>query len=205
MNRPDPAPADQDSAGEVTRLFFDWRAGDRAALEELTPLLYGELHRIAARLLRTERADHTLEPTALVNEAYLRIFGAPTDAGASARPVELTNRVHFFALASRVMRNILVDHARRRNTQKRGGGRAHLALDEAKLPGVGRPDDLIALDEALVELEEIDPRKSRIVELRFFGGLTLDEVAHVLEMSPRDVWEQTELAKAWLYRQIGGE
>ncbi len=195
-------PFDANSNTEVTRLFLDWRGGDSAALETLTPLLYQELHRIAGRYMQRERAEHTLQATALVNEAYLQIFGDGTSQTPAGKKFELRDRLHFYALAARMMRRILVDHARRRATQKRGGDRERLTLDEAKLPGRETPPNLVALDDAMAELQRLDDTKCRIVELRYFGGLTIEEVALVLDLPVDKVWEETELAKAWLHREM---
>ena len=180
----------------VTQLLLDWRQGHVEALNELMPLVYSELRRLAAGYLKDERPGHTLQPTALVNEAYLCLVGQ--------KSVQWQNRAHFFAIAAQTMRHILVDHARRRRAAKRGGGERNLALDEA----IGLPDkkpvDLIELDRALTDLAAIDPERSRLVELRFFGGLTIDEAAEVLDVSPATVKRMWSMAKAWLYREIRG-
>ena len=180
----------------VTSLLLSWGRGDPDAIERLAPLVYGELRRLARRELRGERAAHTLQPTALVHEAYLRLVGQ--------RGVSWQNRAHFFAVASRVMRRILVDHARSRNAAKRGSGGRTVCLAEAGPLGQQRPADLIALDDALTGLAAIDPRQSRIVELRFFGGLTVEEAAHVTGLSPRTIKREWRMAKAWLGREIQG-
>lgn len=182
---------------EVTTLLAAWRDGDREALSRLMPLVYGELRRLAARSLEGERKDHTLQPTALVHEAFLRLAG-----GAVPR---WQDRVHFFAVASQVMRRLLVDHARARRTEKRGGGVRPLPLEAAfdiGSPEAGDPELLLALDEALVELAVHDPRKARIVELRFFGGLTIEEAAEVLDVATSTVILEARLARAWLFRRI---
>lgn len=182
---------------EVTLLLAAWREGDREALDRLMPLVYGELRRLAARSLQGERKDHTLQPTALVHEAFLRLAG-----GAVPR---WQDRVHFFAVAAQVMRRLLVDHARARRTDKRGGGVRPLPLTAALdvgSPEAGDPELLLALDEALVELAVHDPRKARIVELRFFGGLTIEETAEVLEVATSTVILEARLARAWLFRRI---
>ncbi|MCA8960247.1 MAG: sigma-70 family RNA polymerase sigma factor [Planctomycetes bacterium] len=186
-----------DATGEgprVTRLFAEWRAGNEQALDALMPIVYEELHRIATRAMRGERVSHTLQATALVNEAFLQLFPP------GEQRIEPRDRVHFRALAARAMRRILVDHARARSTLKRGGNRERLSLGE--LPIDERPADLVALDDAMSSLHDVDPLKCRVIELRYFGGLTLEEVASVLELSARRVWEESELAKAWLLRQV---
>lgn len=182
---------------EVTTLLAAWRDGDREALSRLMPLVYGELRRLAARSLEGERKDHTLQPTALVHEAFLRLAG-----GAVPR---WQDRVHFFAVAAQVMRRLLVDHARARRTDKRGGGARPLPLEAALdigSPEAGDPELLLALDAALVELAVHDPRKARIVELRFFGGLTIEETAEVLGLATSTVILEARLARAWLFRRI---
>jgi len=181
-------------ARTVTALLRDWRDGDPAAADELLPLIYAELHRLAARHLRGERPGHTLRPTDLVSEAYLRLSGG-------AQP-EWNDRVHFFAIAARTMRQILVDHARRRRADKRGGGERPITLDEA-VADAGRPGDLLALDEALVELARFDERKARVIELHYFGGLTQDEVAEVLGVHVNTVARDLRLAEAWIHRHLG--
>lgn len=182
---------------EVTLLLTAWRDGDREALDRLMPLVYGELRRLAARFLEGERKDHTLQPTALVHEAFLRLVG-----GAVPR---WQDRVHFFAVAAQVMRRLLVDHARARRTDKRGGGVRPLPLTAALdigSPDAGDPELLLALDGALVELAVHDPRKARIIELRFFGGLTIEETAEVLDIATSTVILEARLARAWLFRRI---
>jgi len=180
-------------ATQITRLLADWADGDRAALERLTPLVYGELRRIAARQLRREENGHTLQPTALVNEAFIRLCGNEAPAWQS--------RAHFFAVCATVMRHILTDHARAHLREKRGAGAVHVPLDAAATliqPQV----DHAALDEALRALETLDPRKGRIVELRYFAGLGIDETAEVLAISPMTVRREWTRAKAWLYREL---
>lgn len=187
----------QSAEEEVTTLLAAWRDGDREALSRLMPLVYGELRRLAARSLEGERKDHTLQPTALVHEAFLRLAG-----GAVPR---WQDRVHFYAVASQVMRRLLVDHARARRTEKRGGGARPLPLEAALdigSPEAGDPELLLALDAALVELAVHDPRKARIVELRFFGGLTIEETAEVLDLATSTVILEARLARAWLFRRI---
>jgi RNA polymerase sigma factor (TIGR02999 family) len=184
------------SSVEVTELLHRWQKGDQAALEQLLPMIYGELRRLARRYLRRERPGHTLEATGLVHEVYLRLVGAGDR--------HWNDRVHFYAVAAQMMRRVLVDHARGRDAAKRGGTIVRVSLDEARDPAVESVPDVVALDDALRSLEALDPRKSRIVELRFFGGLTLDETAAVLGISVPTVVKETRLARAWLYSQIAG-
>jgi RNA polymerase sigma factor (TIGR02999 family) len=181
----------QDSTGEVTRLLKAWRRGDADALERLAPMVEDELRRLANLYLRREPAGQTLQPTALINEAYLRLLDWDT--------VEWRDRAHFLAVAAKMMRRILVNRAMARRTQKRGGSAIMVTLSEAD--GVAaRTDDLVALDEALVALAQLDERKSRLVELRYFGGLTSTEAAEVLGISPRTADREWDLARAWLFR-----
>lgn len=187
----------------MTRLLGAWREGDRRAGDRLIPLVYRELRRLAARCMAAERADHTLEPTALVHEAYLRLAGG-------SRPPPWRDRRHFFAVSSRVMRRVLVDHARARRTAKRGGEAVRVPLADARLPAGGdgyreRLADLLALDQALTRLAAIDPRKSRIVELRYFGGLTVEETAEVLSLSAPTVALESRMARAWLLARVREE
>ncbi len=182
-----------DDSGDVTRLLLRWRRGDDSALEELVPLVYDELRRLAARYLRSERSDHTLQPTALVHEAYARLVGAE---------VGWNGRVHFFAVAAGMMRRILVDHAKKRHRVKRGAGAARVALDEVVLVTAEPSIELLALDEALQRLEAFDQRKSKIVELHFFGGLTYDETAAALGVSQSTVLRELRLARSWLHREM---
>jgi RNA polymerase sigma factor (TIGR02999 family) len=179
---------------DVTRLLEELRSGDRAALDRMLPVVYAELRQIAARALQSERDNHTLQPTALVHEAYLRMVGGEN--------VPWQNRAHFLGCAARVMRNILVDHARARRADKRGGGDARVTLTDALGLADARDVDLVALDDALTALAETDEQKCRIVELRYFGGLTEVEVAEVLGVSERTVRRGWTLAKAWLRREI---
>lgn len=179
----------------VTRLLEAWRDGDEQALAALTPIVEHELHRLAARYMAGERPGHVLQPTALVNEAYLRL--------ADWKDVRWQNRAHFFAMAAQIMRRVLVDMARTRDRSKRGGGRLHVSLSEAAQVPAARSADFVALDDALRSLEALDPRKSRVVELRFFGGLSLEEVAQVLDVSVATVRRDWSLARAWLYRELG--
>jgi RNA polymerase sigma factor (TIGR02999 family) len=185
------------SAAEITGILFRWSQGDEHALDSLTPLVYRDLRRIAARLLRAERSGHTLQPTALVNEAYLKLAG---DA-----KVQWQNRSHFFAVAARAMRQILVDHARGHLAAKRGGGVTVVPLEEGLVFARERSADLLALDRALQRLSAIDPRKTRVVELRFFAGLNNDEIAELLQISPNTVMRDWNMAKAWLRREIAGQ
>ncbi len=178
----------------VTRLLLKWREGDTEALEKLTPIVYGELRRLARYYMRGERSGHVLQTTALVHEAYLKLVGL--DLG-------WRGRVHFFAVAARLMRRVLVDYARERDAAKRGGGERALTLDEARLSG-GPSPDVVALDEALDSLARIDERKSRVVELRFFGGLTIEETAGLLGVSHATVERDMKMAKAWLSRELQG-
>jgi len=182
------------SEREVTRLLVAWSDGDLAALEQLAPLVYSELRRLARRHLGRERKGHTLQTTALVHEAYIRLI--------DQKEVRWQNRAHFFAIAAQMMRRILVDYARARNYAKRGGGAQMVSLDEAMEVSDERAADMIALDEALVALAELDQRKSRIIELRFFGGLSIEETAEVLGVSPGTVMREWTFAKAWLQREI---
>jgi RNA polymerase sigma-70 factor, ECF subfamily len=181
---------------EVTALLIDWSNGDAAAYEKLVPLVYAELHRLAHRYMSRERPDHTLQTTALVGEAYLRLVD---------QKVHWQNRTHFFAIAAELMRRILVDHARAHSYAKRGGGARNLELNEAMVMARDRSTELVALDEALTRLAEFDVRKSRVVELRFFGGLSVDETARVLGVSLNTVKRDWTSARAWLYREVSGE
>jgi RNA polymerase sigma factor (TIGR02999 family) len=184
-----PSPAD-----DITNLLLAWSEGDQAALDQLMPLVYSELHRLAQSYLQRERSDHSMQATALVNEAYLRLV--------DAQRVRWENRAHFFAISARVLRQILVDFARRRSYQKRGGGMRPLSLDATLIVGESPDDNLAALDEALERLAEIDARKSQVVELRFFGGLTVEETAEVLKVSAETVKRDWRLAKSWLKRYL---
>lgn len=180
---------------EVTNLLDRWRKGDRGALATLTPLVYSELHRLAGRALARERPDHTLQATALVHEAFLRLQGG--------RPAACHDRLHFFTLASRLMRHILVDHARGLQAARRGAGAVKLSLDAAgELTAQEPPTDLVALDAALGELEAADARKARVIELRFFGGLTVEETATALGVSAPTVILDTRLARAFLFDRL---
>ena len=179
---------------DVTMLLLDWGHGDKAALERLTPLVYDELRRLAKRYLRKERSEHTLQSTALANQAFLRLI--------DQSQVQWQNRAHFFGVAAQMIRRILVDYARARRTDKRGAGMTQLSLDEAIGVPEKRSIELIALDEALSELGRLDGRASRIVELRFFVGLSVDETAEVMDISAATVKREWTSAKAWLFREL---
>jgi RNA polymerase sigma-70 factor, ECF subfamily len=178
---------------DVTGLLLAWRNGDEAALNQLIPLVHRELRRIAKRCMAGERGGHTMQATALVNEAYLRLV--------DVQHVEWQNRAHFLSMSARLMRRILVDFARSKQFKKRGAGAVHVTFDE-QLVAADPAGDLVAIDAALEALEKVDNRKSRIVELRFFGGLSVEETAEVLSVSPQTVMRDWRLAKAWLSRQI---
>ena len=184
------------SPHEITRLLEDWSNGNQAALDKLYPLVHDELRRMARRYMSRERKDHTLQTTALINEAYLRLV--------EQRHVHWQNRAHFFAISAQIMRRILIDHARRYNYAKRGAGAQKISLDETAVAARDRATELLSLDEALHRLAEIDPRRSRVVELRFFGGLDNDEIAAVLKISPNTVTRDWNLARAWLYQELSG-
>ena len=185
------------SSQEITQLLLAWSDGDQAALEKLTPLVYAELRRLAKGYMLGERPGHTLQTTALINEAYLRLI--------DWKNVRWQGRAHFFGVAAQLMRRILVDFARARHYAKRGGAAQQVSLDEAITIHEDRGAELIALDEALERLAEIDPRKSQIVELRFFGGLSAKETAEALQVSLRTVEREWNSARAWLYRELRGE
>ena len=178
---------------EVSALLRAWSEGDETALALLTPMVYKELRRLAHRQMRREHGERTLQTTALVNEVYLRLV--------DARRIRWEDRAHFFAISSEIMRRILIDYARRHNL-KRGAGFQHVALEQADLAAVTRDPDLIALNESLNALEQFDPRKAKVVELRFFGGLSVEETAEVLKVSPVTVIRDWNNAKAWLYREL---
>jgi len=180
----------------VTQLLVAWSDGDQSALDQLVPLVHEELRRLARSYMRSERPGHTLQTTALINEAYLRLV--------DQKNVRWQNRAHFLAIAAQLMRRILVDHARRRQYWKRGGGALQVSLANAEALSDERTPDLVALDEALLALAEIDPRRSRVVELRFFGGLNIEETAEVLQISPTTVERDWTTAKAWLYQRVNG-
>ena len=178
----------------VTMLLKDWRSGDQAALDELMPLIYAELHKIAVGYMRRERSDHTLQPTELVGMAYERLAGGGTP--------DLADRVHFFGIAARTMRQVLVDHARKHDAEKRGSGKADGTFDELKVGGTEASTELLALHEALEALAKHDERKVRILELHYFGGLTQDEIATVLDVHVNTVARDIKLAQAWLHRHL---
>ena len=186
-------------AADVTGLLLAWGGGDEEALAALVPRVHAELRQLAQRAMARERQDHTLEPTALVNEVYLRLV--------DMKRVQWNNRAHFFALSARLMRRILVDLARARGYQKRGGGVQTVCLDEAQAAMPVRPDELVALDEALERLAAMDERRSRVVELRFFGGLSVEETAEVLQVSRHTVMRDWTLARTWLFQELrrGGD
>jgi len=181
------------SSRDVTGLLRAWGNGERGALERLTPIVYEELRRLARRYLRGERAGHSLQATALVNEAYVRLV--------DYKRMQWQNRAHFFAVSAQLMRRILVEHARRRNL-KRGGAVQHVSLEDAAEVGQGRPTDLVALDDAMNALGRFDARKVQVVEMRFFGGLSVEETAEVLKVSPVTVMRDWNTAKAWLHREL---
>ncbi len=174
--------------------MLDWRGGDRAALDQLVPIVHGELRRLARHYMRGERDDHTLQTSALINEAYMRLV--------DHKNIDWQNRAHFFGVAAQAMRRVLVDHARSRGYQKRGGKAKVVALDEAALVADERASELVALDDALADLARFDARKAQIVELRYFGGLTGEETAEVLDLSPATVQREWQSAKLWLLRAL---
>jgi RNA polymerase sigma factor (TIGR02999 family) len=184
-------------AHELTQLLIDWSNGSQDAVEQLFPLVYEELRRLAHRYMRRERPDHTLQTTAVIHEAYLRLI--------DQKHVQWQNRAHFFAVAAQMMRRILITHAQSYAYAKRGGGALKVSLDEAAILSPARAGELIALDEALKGLAIIDVRRSQVVELRFFGGLNNEEVAEVLKISPNTVTRDWNVAKAWLYREMNKE
>jgi RNA polymerase sigma factor (TIGR02999 family) len=184
------------SSHEVTQLLQAWSAGEQGALDKLVPVVYQELRRLAKRYMAQERPGHTLQTTALVNEAYLRLV--------DVKQVNWQNRAHFFGVSAQLMRRILVDLARSRRSLKRGGDALQVSLDEAFLVSRERGADLVALDDALKTLAAMDPRRGRVVELRFFGGLSVEETAEILKVSPETAMHDWKLAKAWLLRELGG-
>src|SRR5208283_1074737 len=192
-------PQDDDAnappCGQVSGLLRAWSDGDRAALDRLTPIVYDELHRLAQRYMKHERPGHSLQTTALVNEAYMRLV--------DYKGMQWQNRAHFFAVSAQLMRRILVEHARRHNL-KRGGGVQHVSLEETAIMGGEESADLVALDEAMDALAGLDPRKVQVVEMRFFGGLSVEETAEVLKVSSVTVMRDWNTAKAWLYRELTG-
>jgi RNA polymerase sigma factor (TIGR02999 family) len=184
----------QTQTHELTQLLVDWSNGDTAALEKLLPLIDQELRRLAHRYMSRERAGHTLQTTALVNEAFVRLVNRTN--------VNWQNRAHFFGIAASLMRTILVDHARSHACAKRGGGAFNLELDETMIVSKQKASEVLALDDALKELARLDPQQSRVVELRFFGGLTVEETAEVLHVSPATIKREWSTAKAWLYHEL---
>ena len=184
-------------SNDVTLLLRAWGDGSKEALDRLAPVVHRELHRIAGRLMAAQRPNHTLQATALVNEAYLRLV--------DAQQTNWKDRAHFFALCARAMRQILVDHARSRGSAKRGGGQVAIELEEGLAAGSSPEANLLELDDALNRLAELDPRKSQVIELRFFGGLSVEETAEVLKVSPLTVARDWTLAKAWLHRELTGK
>lgn len=181
---------------EITQLLAQWREGNQSALDDLYPLVYDELHRLARRYMNRERKGHTLQTTALINEAYVRLV--------DQKNVQWANRSHFFAISAQIMRRILIDHARRHRYAKRGGGAQQVSLDEAAIVTPDQSLDLIRLDEALNSLSQMDPRRGQVVELRFFGGLNNEEIAGVLKVSENTVTRDWNMARAWLYQQLTG-
>ena len=179
---------------DVTALLNGWRDGDAGALNRLIEAVHTELHRIAHRLMRGERADHTLQTSALIDEAYLRLI--------DQRGANFNNRGHFFAVSAQIMRRILVDYARSRGYAKRGGRAVHVSLDDVAVTGPERSPDIVALDDALSQLEKTDSRKARVVELRYFAGLTVEEIAEALEIAPVTVMRDWKFARAWLRRTL---
>jgi RNA polymerase sigma factor (TIGR02999 family) len=193
MSNTVPPPGGSEDSGEVTNLLVRWSQGDHSALEQLTPIIYGDLLRVARARLRREPAECTLEPTALVHEAYLRL--------ADQKHLRAENRIHFYAIAANTMRRVLIEHARRRTALKRGGGiriTLHTGMDVAK----DRAPDLVVLDEALSKLSEIDARKSQAIELKFFGGLSTEEIGQVLGISVATVGRELRLGQAWIRREM---
>ena len=181
------------SSLHVTELLLAWRNGEAAALDELTPLVYGELHKLAGAYLRRERRGHTLQTSGLVNEAFVRLIG---------QQVDWQNRAHFFGIAAQMMRRILVDYARARQAAKRGGDEIHVALDEALDEAEAQRAELVVLDDALSSLAQFDPRQSHIVELRYFGGLTIQETAEVMKLSDSTIEREWNIARLWLRREM---
>ena len=189
------AQPDEPGVDDISKLLRAWSDGDQSALERLTPVVYDELHRLAQRYMKRERPGHSLQTTALVNEAYMRLV--------DYERMQWQNRAHFFAVSAQLMRRILVERARRHNL-KRGGGVQHVSLEEAAVVGGARSTDLVALDDAMNALARLDPRKVQVVEMRFFGGLSVEETAEVLKVSAVTVMRDWSTAKAWLYRELGG-
>ena len=179
--------------GQVTHLLHAMRAGDPGAAETLLPLIYQELHRLAKAYMRRERREHTLQPTALIHEAYLRL---------AHEEIDWTSRQHFIGVAAHVMRRVLVDYARAHNAERRGGGLKRVELDDSLAIDVERIDELLAIDEALGRLAQVNPRQARVVELRYFGGLSVEEIAPILGIAPRSVKRDWSLARLWLHREL---
>lgn len=183
------------SSNTVTQLLLDWRNGDEVALDKLMPVLYQELHKLAESHLRRERSDHTLQPTALINEAYMRLI--------DQKHPQWQSRVHFFGVTSRLMRQILIEHARRHNAAKRGGpAQQKVALDDAVVYSADRADEFVALDDALNHLATFDQRKVQVIELRFFGGLSIEETAEAMSLSVATIRRELRMAEAWLRREL---
>jgi len=197
MEETSPREENEPGPQQITERLIAWNSGDTTALEEVIRAVYHELRKMADRYLRQERPGHTLQPTALVHEAYLRLV--------DQSQVSWQNRAHFFGVAAQMMRRILVDHARTKHRDKRGGAARKISLDDAMNLTKGREADLVSLDEALKRLAVVDQRKGRVVELRFFGGLSVEETAELLEVSPQTVMRDWKLAKAWLYQEIKNE
>ena len=183
----------ESAGGDVSTLLRAWSGGDQSALERLTPIVYEELHRLARRYMKGERPGHSLQTTALVNEAYMRLV--------DYKRMQWQNRAHFFAVSAQLMRRILVEHARRHNV-KRGGDLQHVCLEEAAAVGGGKATDLVALDDAMNALARFDPRKAQVIEMRFFGGLSVEETAEALKVSSITVMRDWSTARAWLYREM---
>lgn len=184
------------SPHEITQLLAEWSNGNQTALDKLYPLVYDELHKMANRYMKRERKDHTLQTTALINEAYVRMV--------DQKNVHWENRAHFFAISAQIMRRILIDHARRHHYAKRGGGALKVSLDETAIVAGDPASDMLLLDEALNRLAEIDPRRGQVVELRYFGGLNNEEIAGVLKISENTVTRDWNMARAWLYQELSG-
>ncbi len=186
-----------DNSQQISRILKDWGGGSQEAFDQLIPLVYDELRRQAARYLRRERPGHTLQTTALIHETYLKLVGQ--------KNVDWQNRAHFYGIAAQAMKRILVDHARARHREKRGGAAENLPLDEARFVAAGQEKvDLIAMDEALTRLAQFDPQQARLVELKFFAGLSIEDIAETLRLSPATVKREWRSAKAWLYQEIAG-
>jgi RNA polymerase sigma-70 factor (ECF subfamily) len=181
---------------EITQLLAEWSNGNQTALDKLYPLVYDELHKMANRYMKRERKDHTLQTTALINEAYVRLV--------DQKNVHWENRAHFFAISAQIMRRILIDHARRHAYAKRGGGAQRVSLDETAMVASDPASDMLLLDEALNRLAEMDPRRGQVVELRYFGGLNNEEIAGVLKISENTVTRDWNMARAWLYQELSG-